>query len=171
MEGNRERKGLLQEKYFEASPQISPDGRLIAYSSNESGKEEIYVRPFPDVDNDRWPISNSSGNSPLWSPNGNEIYYRNGNATMVVPVETEPIFNLLGNPEILFKRTYTYQTFSTGSINSAWDIHPKNGKFLMLKRAPTDDESTAGDIAEEAPSKIIIVTNWFEDLKKQVPID
>ena len=172
MEGNHERKELLHEKYSEDMPQISPDGKFIAYTVNKSDKEDVFVCSFPDVDSgDLWQVSNDGGNSPLWSPEGDEIFYRNGDATMVVPVETEPTFNLLGNPEILFKRTYTYQTFSTGSINSAWDIHPKNGKFLMLKRAPTDDESTAGDIAEEAPSKIIIVTNWFEDLKKQVPID
>jgi serine/threonine protein kinase/Tol biopolymer transport system component len=174
MEGNRERKGLLQEKYSEGFPQISPDGRFIAYSANEFGKEDIFVRAFPDVDSGgRWPVSNNGGNSPLWSPNGNEIYYRNGNATMVVPVETEPTFNLLGNPEILFEGTYFSGNFLNQITGTRWDIHPTNGKFLMLKPlAPTGDESTAGDLARrEAPRKIIVVTNMFEDLKERVPVD
>jgi serine/threonine protein kinase len=172
MEGNRERKGLLQEKYSEGFPQISPDGRFIAYSANESVKEDIFVRAFPDVDGGgRWSVSNSGGNSPIWSPNGDEIYYRNGDATMVVPVETEPTF-IPGNPEILFKGTYSSGNFLNQITLTPWDIHPTNGKFLMLKPiAPTDDESIAGDIAEEAPRKIILVTNWFEELKEKVSVD
>jgi Tol biopolymer transport system component len=171
IEGNRERKGLLQEKYYEAHPQISPDGRFIAYTSNEPGKEEIIVRSFPDVDSgDRWIVSNSGGHSPLWSPNGNEIYYRNGDATMVVPIETEPTFNP-GNPDILFEGTYHFGYYAT-QIVTLWDIHPTNGKFLMLKPpSPTDDETTGGDIAEEDPRKIIVVTNWFKELKGKVPVD
>ena len=170
-EGNRDRKELLHEKYSEDSPQISPDGNFIAYTSNESGKEDVFVRSFPDVDNgDIWSVSNDGGNSPLWSPNGDEIYYRNGDATMVVPVETEPTFKP-GTPEILFMKTYAYATLLNQITATWWDIHPTNGKFLMLKPLePTDDESTAGDIAEKAPSKIIIVTNFFEELKEKVPV-
>ena len=102
---NREYQELLKGKYIELAPQISPDGQYMAYQSNESGKSEIYVRTFPDVNVGRWNVSSNGGNSPLWSPDGSEIFYRNDDATMVVPVETDPTFNR-GNPETLFLGTY-----------------------------------------------------------------
>ena len=61
---------LLKEKYHEAQPQISPDGRWMAYTSNESGQNQVYVRPFPEVEGGRWQVSTSDGDSPLWSPDG-----------------------------------------------------------------------------------------------------
>ena len=73
MEGDHERKPLLQQRYLELQPKISPDGRWIAYASNESGRHEIYVRSFPDVNKGRWQVSTSGGDSPLWSPDGREI--------------------------------------------------------------------------------------------------
>ena len=76
MEGDRLRKPLLQhEEYDEAQPKISPDGRWMAYMSNESGQNEIYVRPFPEVNKGRWQVSTSGGAAPLWSPNGRELFY------------------------------------------------------------------------------------------------
>ena len=59
---------------------------------DESGKSEVYVRPFPDVNKGKWQVSTSGGNSPLWSPDGRELFYRSGDAAMAVPVETEPTF-------------------------------------------------------------------------------
>ena len=64
----------------------------MAYSSSESGKFEIYVRPFPDVNKGRWQVSTAGGDTPLWSPGGREIFYRNGDAVMAVAVETQPAF-------------------------------------------------------------------------------
>jgi eukaryotic-like serine/threonine-protein kinase len=67
MEGDHKWKPLLQAKYNEAQPQISPHGRWMAYTSNESGQYEVYVRPFPEVEKGRWQVSTSGGDSPLWS--------------------------------------------------------------------------------------------------------
>ena len=117
MEGKREIKELLQEKYMEAEPQISPDGRYVAYQSDESGKGEIYVRSFPDVNKGKWQVSSSGGNSPLWSPDGRELFYRSGDATMAVEVETEPTFKR-GNPKILFRGTYFSSTAPKDCNNS-----------------------------------------------------
>jgi dipeptidyl aminopeptidase/acylaminoacyl peptidase len=164
MEGDREMKVLLQEEYWEIEPQISPDGRYMAYQSNESGKGNIYVRTFPDVNEGRWQVSNDGGNSPLWSPDGSEIFYRNGDATLVVPVETEPTFNH-GNPKILFRGTYLSELVSQVT-STPWDIHPKTKKFLMIKTPESNGE--ASEAAAPQP-KIIIVTNWFEELKDKVP--
>jgi serine/threonine-protein kinase len=165
MEGKREMKELLQEKYFELEPQISHDGRYVAYQSDESGKGEIYVRPFPNVNGGRWQISGDGGGSPLWSPDGRELFYRNGDATMAVEVETAPTFKH-GNPKILFRGTYLSFTAPNVAL-TAWDIHPNGKKFLMIK------PQLATGAAPTAPAprpKINIVVNWFEELKQRVPV-
>ena len=166
LEGDREMKVLLQEEYWEVEPQISPDGRYMAYQSNESGKGNIYVRTIPDVSEGRWQVSNDGGNSPLWSPDGSEIFYRNGDATMVVPVETEPTFNH-GNAKTLFRGTYLFSSLPQVT-STPWDIHPKEKKFLMIKTPASTAE--APEAAVKQP-KIIVVTNWFEELKERVPVD
>jgi Tol biopolymer transport system component len=163
MEGKREIKELLQEKYIELEPQISPDGRYMAYQSDESGKGEIYVRSFPDVNKGKWQVSSSGGNSPLWSPDGRELFYRSGDATMAVDVETQPTFKR-GNPKTLFQGTYFSGT-SGKMVTTPWDIHPNGKKFLMIKPAA----STRAASAEGATRKINIVLNWFEELKARVP--
>jgi serine/threonine protein kinase len=170
LEGDRERTPLLQEKHHEVEPRVSPDGRWMAYQSNESGREEIYVRPFPDVNKGRWQVSTNGGNTPLWSPDGQELYYRNGDATLAVAVETEPTFNP-GNPEVLFRGTY-YSPSALQVTFTPWDISPDGKRFLMIKESETTGgESTAEESAAEGPRKIIIVTNWNEELKQRVPVD
>jgi len=163
MEGDHEWKPLLQEKYNEDQPQISPDGRWMAYMSNESGKNEIYVRPFPDVNKGRWQISTVGGSDPLWSPNAREIFYRNGDEVMAVAVETEPTFKA-GKPETLFRGTYI--PFSPLEGNP-WDISLDGKRFLMLKEVASTSEPAA---AAETIPKINIVLNWFEELKERVPV-
>ena len=161
MDGERETKMLLQESYAERQPQISPDGQWMAYSSNESGAYEIYVRPFPNVDEGRWQVSVSGGTSPLWSPNGNELYYRNGQSVMAVSVEMEPNLNF-GTPKELFSGTYVLPLDADLSQQTMWDIHPDGERFLMIKAFAI--ESTEG---MQRP-KINIVLNWFEELKERV---
>jgi Tol biopolymer transport system component len=75
MEGERAWKPLLQEEYSEAHSEISPDGRWITYTSNESGRNEIYVRSFPDVGKGKWQVSTNGGNTSRWSANGRELFY------------------------------------------------------------------------------------------------
>jgi Tol biopolymer transport system component len=163
MEGDRTQKTLLQKATVERSPKISPDGQWMAYTSNVSGREEVYVRPFPDVDKGRWPVSTSGGGGPLWSPDGRELYYLNGDEVMMVSVKTDPSFDIVGTPQTLFQGRFIGPDTGEGT---PWDIHPKTKKFLMIKPGKsTDDEST------EYPSKIIVVLNWFEELKQRVPVD
>ena len=146
---------LLQEKSNPVLPRISPDGRWIAYQSNESGKSEIYVRSFPDVTQGKWQVSTSGGNTPLWSPDSRELFYRSGDATMAVPVETVPTFKPL-IPTALFRGNYSRASW----VDETYlDISPDGKRFLMMK-----------EVEAEAPRKINIVVNWFEELKKRVPI-
>jgi serine/threonine protein kinase len=165
MEGKREMKALLQEKNFELEPQISPDGRFVAYQSDESGKGEIYVRSFPDVSKGKWQVSSGGGGSPLWSSDGRELFYRSSNATMAVEVETGPTFKR-GNPKILFQGTYLSNTMQK-VVLTPWDIHPNGKKFLMIK--PPASTGAAPTAASPQP-KINIVLNWFEELKQRVPV-
>jgi Tol biopolymer transport system component len=164
MEGDHDWRPLLQERYNEVQPEISPDGRWMAYSSDESGKLEVYVRPFPEVNKGgRWQISTAGGDSPLWSRDGRELFYRNGNAVMGVAIEIEPTFKA-GKPETLFQGTYTSVIYATSpaQVLHPWDISRDGKRFLMMK-------DVAYTAAGQGPRKINIVLNWFEELKRRVP--
>jgi hypothetical protein len=163
MDGNRARKALLQEKYREYQPRISPDGRWMAYTSNESGSHEVYVRPYPGLEGGREQASANGGDSPLWSPDGRELYYRSGDAVMAVPVKGSPALSP-GKPEILFRGKYTSMLLNLVEADyGPWDISPDGKRFLMMK-----DEQSA-TLAAEGPQRIHIVLNWFEELKRLVP--
>jgi dipeptidyl aminopeptidase/acylaminoacyl peptidase len=164
MEGDHARKPLLNQDYQEIQPKISPNGRWIVYASNESGKGEIYVRSFPDVNQGRWQVSTGGGDSPLWSPDGRELFYLNGDAVMVVSVTTEPSFNILGTPKVLFRGTYV--SAMPGPDGTPWDIHPDGKRFLMMK----PPASTGATPVAAGPRKINIVLNWFEELKQRAPV-
>jgi eukaryotic-like serine/threonine-protein kinase len=156
LDGIREGKRLLQGNFIEANPQVSPDGRWLAYLSNETGDMEIYVRPFPDINSGKWQISWNGGQEPRWSRDGRELFYRSGDAMMVVAIETKPTFKA-GVPEKLFPDAY----YSTYGHN--WDISPDGKRFLMVKGANVASES--GML-----QRINIVLNWTEELKQRVPV-
>jgi serine/threonine protein kinase/Tol biopolymer transport system component len=155
MEGEHKWRPLLTEKYSETEPRISPDGKWMAYTSYESGRAEVYVCPFPDVESgSRKKVSNGGGNMPLWSPDTTELFYRKGGEVMAVQVKTEPEFTM-GMPKLLFRGPYVL----------GWDISPVSKRFLMIK------EAVGGQSVGSRPRKINIVLNWFEELKERVPTD
>jgi Tol biopolymer transport system component/tRNA A-37 threonylcarbamoyl transferase component Bud32 len=152
------RKGqvFLQTKFNEAAPQFSPDGHWIAYVSDESGRKEIYVQPYPGPGG-KWQISTEGGAEPLWNRNGRELFYRNGSKLMAVEITTKPSFSP-GTPKMLFEGQYqTLPTISTPN----YDVSPDGQRFLMLK--PTEQE-------QSATTQINVVLNWFEELKQKVPV-
>jgi len=164
MDDDHAYKLLLQEDYVESHPQISPDGKWLAYCSNETGQAEVFVRPFPDVNKGKWQISTNTGNSPLWSPDGRELFYLIGDATaeavMRVAVQTEPTFKK-GAPEELFRGIYV--GFYPGDF--PWAIHPDGNRFLMIK-------TTAATAATEGKQpRINIVLNWDVELEQRVPVN
>jgi serine/threonine-protein kinase len=164
MEGEHAQKALLQQEYIETQPQISPDGRWIAYSSNESGQYEVFVRPFPEVDKGKWQVSTSGGSSPRWAPHGGELFYLGSEDSIVaIPVQTEPTFGF-GNSKNLFQNIYSS---AEGPLGVSWDISPDGKRFLMIAGARiTSDSSTT-----ESPRRINIVLNWLEELKRLVPVE
>jgi Tol biopolymer transport system component len=147
---------LLDTEFNELNGEISPNGRWLAYQSNESGEDRIYVRPFPDVARRRIPISPGVGTEALWSPDGSELFYRSGDSLMAVPVVTEPAFEA-GSPEVLFTGIYAAQ------IARMYDIATDGQKFLMIKPVETTEAGERNDV--------VLVQNWFEELKRLVPVD
>jgi Tol biopolymer transport system component len=145
---------FLRTQYDEGSPRFSPDGRWLAYSSNESGRYEVYVQPYPGPGG-KWQISTEGGGEPLWNPNGRELFYRNGNKMMAVEVTTQPGFTP-GKPRLLFEGGYTPST----ALSTNYDVSPDGQRFLMLKPVETQTST---------PTQINVVLNWFEELKRRVP--
>ena len=136
----------------ETSPMFSPNGRFIAYVSDESGQNEIYVRPYPSRSGGQRKVSSEGGTEPVWARNGTEIYYRNGNRMMAAEVATEP-FEVIDRIELFVDR------FLKGSIDTpSYDVAP-DGRFLMFEEDPDDSVS------------VIVVQNWFEELNRLVPTD
>ena len=132
----------------EREPVFSADGRFIAYVSDESGRDEIYVRPYPGPGG-MWTVSTDGGDRPRWSSETGELFYWEGNQIMAVPVETEPEFKV-GRPSALF-----------GGVRSAinlYDVAPDGQSFFVLQR-------------DSAPKELRVIFNWFEELKRLAPAD
>ena len=154
LEGERKPRPLLRTQFNELAPKFSPDGRWLAYVSDESGRYEIYVRPFPEVEEGKWQISTDEGVEPVWAANGRELFYRNedGNRMMAVEITTEPTFRA-GTPRLLFEGSYGRS--SGGS--AFYDVTSDGQSFLMVQAAHE--------------GQINVVLNWFEELKRLVPTD
>ncbi len=136
--------------FNERAPMFSPDGRWLAYVSDESGRDEIYVQPYPGPGG-KWPISAEGGTEPHWSADGRELFYRLGDKMMVVEVQSEPAFTS-GRPQLVFEGPYVL-----GNSVANYDISPDGQRFLMIKEE------------EGQQDQINVVLNWFEELKRLVP--
>ncbi len=146
---------FLATSFTEDGPMFSPDGRWLAYTSNESGRQEVYVQPYPGPGR-KYPISTEGGRAPTWSGKGDELFYRSPDATrmMVVPVELEPWFRP-GTPRILFEGRY----FASSNGDAHYDVAPDGRRFVMIKESEQ----------ESASVQINLVLNWFEELKELAP--
>lgn len=158
-------KPLLNGKQNEMVPNVSPDGRWIAYMSNESGRVEVFVRPFPEINKGKWQASTSGGSDPLWSPDGRELFYRAGESIMAVSVKTDPVFSL-ETPKKLFQGPYVQSNVAEapGAEFHPWDVSPDGNRFLMMK------EMGSNTTGASMTRKVNIVLNWLEELKQRVPV-
>ncbi len=143
---------LIQSRFDERVCSLSPDGRWLAYVSSESGQLEVYVRSFPAMDQ-KWQISTDGGQFAAWSPRGDELFYLNGGEMMSVPVETNPSFRV-AQPVLLFEGRY-------GSFWPTFDVSPTGEKFFMIQLPATENQV----------DEIVVVENWFEELKRLAPTD
>jgi hypothetical protein len=148
----RSSRPFVQTPFREGAPTFSYDGRWMAYASDQSGRSEIYMRPFPGP-GEEWTISIDGGTEPLWATTGGQLFYRHGDEMMVVDVNTEPTVTA-SKPRRLFEKRYIR---STGFWPN-YDVAGDGQRFLMVKGR-----------AEEAPVHVNVVLNWFDELKRLVP--
>ena len=145
---------FLNSQYSEWYPEFSPDGRWMAYTSDESNRQEVYIRPFPGPGM-KQQVSSEGGSEPLWARDGKQLFYRRPNQVWVVDVRTDGVF-VAGKPRLLFEKP----GYGSGYPIRAYDLSLDSQRFLMVKeeqRKPTP------------VTEIILVQNWFEELKRLVP--
>ena len=150
-----------QTAFRERGPTFSPDGRWLAYSSNETGRDEVYVTPYPGPGGTTV-VSTTGGRSPRWTADGRELFYRNGDEMLVVAMETEPSLQV-GTPQALFAGSFVREQSNQGAHN--YDVARDGQRFAMME---TVGQTNAEDAA---PPQITVVLNWFEELTARVPID
>lgn len=138
---------------------ISPDGRWIAYDSNESGQYEVYVRPFPAVESGRWQVSSEGGTRPVWSRSGRELFFLNAADRMAVAaVQPGAAFDY-SKAQVLFDVPAAYR--GTGSPFRMFDVSADGKRFLMTKGLAAADTATR--------RSIVVVQNWFSELNARMP--
>ena len=146
---------LINTRSNEFHPTISPSGRWLAYSSDESGRAEIYIKSYPGPGG-AIPVTTDGGMEPVWDPSGKELYYRDdtGDKLFKVSVLTEPEVQV-GRPELLFEGRFMA---SSGRWGRNYDISPKGDFFILIEEGET-----------QSSAQINVVLNWSEELKRLVP--
>jgi hypothetical protein len=147
---------FLDRRMVETDPQVSADGRWVAYASNRSGRQEIYVVPYPRPGG-TWQVSTDGGTMPRWADNGRELFYRNGDRMMAVDVDTASTTFRSGMPRLLFEKAY----------EADYDVTRDGARFLMVK--PGGDRVSVRGRAD-APLELHLVVNWTEELRQRLPL-
>ena len=163
LQGENKPRSLDDNKYAEGSPKFSPDGHWLAYCSNESSKPQVYVQAFPGP-GPKAQVSNDGGTDPVWRRDGRELFYRNGDSMMAVPVSTTSGFST-GRPQQLWKGRYSHGMSSScgppGLSSSNYDVTVDGKQFLMIK---DDDQDSA------TSRQIIVVLDWTDELNRLVKV-
>ena len=150
------RDGAMNDRVRNAwTPSLSPDGRWFAYTSNDTGRYEVYVRPTSGTEG-QWQISTDGGVEPVWSASGSELFYRHRNQMFAVDIVTDPTFEH-GKPRKLFEGRYALGEVKDDARE--YDVAPDGQRFLMLR--PVTEPST-GDLK--------VVVNWYDELQRLGPV-
>jgi eukaryotic-like serine/threonine-protein kinase len=142
--------------YDEEAIAISPDGRWLAYESNETGKTEVYLRPFPNANSGKWQISNGGGVAPLWAKTGRELFYVSEGRDMMVATIASGAQPVVGTPRVLF-HLHDDLYMTPTEFYTPFDV-AADGRFIMGR-------SQTKPVAFDAP--LVVVDNWFEELRQR----
>ncbi len=153
LEGEGKPEPFLRTPISETGAVFSPDGHWLAYRANESGRNEIYVQPFPGPGG-KWQISTEGGEEAVWARSGKELFYRSGDKMMTVEITTEPTFRHETPPQLLFEEEY-----GSYGPRAFYDVTSDGQRFLMIKESE--------DVLNV--TQLNVVLNWFEELKRLVP--
>jgi Tol biopolymer transport system component len=154
LQGEKKPDQFLATPANERSAVFSPDCNWIAYASDESGRDEVYVQQFPKSSKGPKAVSTHGGREPVWSPDGKELYYRRRNQLVAVPLKISPTF-MPGQERVLFEGSFAEDI---GGRNQYYCVSPDNQRFLIVRQG---DGTT--------PQSLRVVFNWFEELKRLVP--
>jgi serine/threonine-protein kinase len=157
LDGSRRVTPLVQSPFDERNGSVSPDGRWLAYEAYDSGRVEVYVRPFPDVNSGRWTVSTNGGTRPIWTRSGQELFYVSPTgALMRVGVTRGPSWVATTPTQVVKEGYYTIPQW----WGLSYDISKDGQQFLMIKE---------GNVDGTAPASIIVVQHWDEELKRLAP--
>ena len=155
---------LLQSSAQQLAGEISPDGHWLAYQSDESGRHEVFVRPFPNVESGRWQVSTEGGTRPAWSRRGDELFYLDGNDRLTaVRFQASGTTFIPGTPTRVLNERYVAGSTTRGYDLRSYDVSADGQRFLMLK------ETVGTSTAAPLPT-MTVVLNWIEELKSHVPV-
>jgi dipeptidyl aminopeptidase/acylaminoacyl peptidase len=162
LDGERHPRAIVQTRFNEEFPEISADGRWLAYTSNESGRREVYVQPYPGP-GPRQQVSVDGGSTPAWSRDGKELFYQARSPDidtgvlrlMAVSVSTQPTFTA-GMPRRLWQRPYPLTLLGY----RGYDVSADGKRFLVV---------AAGERTPIKVTEMILIQNWTEELKRLVP--
>ncbi|MDP4745763.1 MAG: hypothetical protein NWS22_13085 [Porticoccaceae bacterium] len=140
---------LLVSEYYYHSIAVSPDGRWLSYVSRESGRDEVFVSPFPNSDAGRWQVSSDGGTEPLWAHSGKELFYRNGADELVAVQLSDSDTFAWDSQDVLFSMS----DYRSSSLHQAYAVSPDDQRFVAIKLEAVED------------TELILVDNWTELLK------
>ena len=143
--------------FQETSPALSPDGRWLAYTSDESGRNEVYVRPYPNVDAGRWQVSQAGGSSPHWSHTGRELFYENGAKALVAAAVVPGVTFTVGAQVTLFN---TSGFAGAPPLFLYYDVAPDDERFVFFRR-PTDNGAVTVD-------PLVQIVNWGIEVRAKL---
>ncbi len=149
---------MASQNFAEIFPALSPNGRWLAYASNETGRFEVYVRPFPDVNARRVQVSQSGGTEPRWGRNGRELFYRNGKGAFVSAAVVPGAAFTLGRQTVLFDASQFYY----GPSSRSYDMAPGDQRFVFLEKSQDAKHASA------PPDKLVEVVNWGTEVREKL---
>jgi hypothetical protein len=144
---------FLQTPFANSAPMISPDGKWLAYRSNESGSEEVYVRRFPGPGG-KWQISTGGGDWPVWSKKGSELFYRSREGVVMVA-------SYRANGEA-FVASKPRRWAEKKDVSQLFDLAPDGKRFAVVQEGASD---------QKGPQHVVFLLNFFDELRRRAPVE